>query len=94
MAELKKEGDEICIGDVVAVQAVDWGMCGDQHQRETAFKIVHAMVYGEVIAHTADGEGIVIAPQVFRDGDVRCTLVIPYVTIKKLWVLAEQEDFT
>lgn len=81
------EGEFVNIGDIVALDCVDWGSYAEQHSRSEPFEIVKAMVYGEVIAHTADGEGVVVAPQVFDGGDVRFTLVVPYCTIKRFFVL-------
>lgn len=82
-----KEGDIVNVGDIVAIDCVDWGSYAEQHSRKEPFTIVKAMVYGEVIAHTEDGEGIVVAPQCFRSGDVRYSLVVPFCTIKNFYVL-------
>ena len=87
-----EEGEIINIGDIVALDCVDWGSYEAQHSRKEPFTIVKAMVYGEVIAHTDDGEGIVVAPQVFEEGDVRCTLVVPYCTIKRFYVLTTRKE--
>jgi hypothetical protein len=86
------EGEIVNIGDIVAIDCVDWGSYAAQHSRSEPFKIVEAMVYGEVIAHTADGGGVVVAPQVFDGGDVRFTLVVPYCTIKRFFVLTTRKQ--
>jgi hypothetical protein len=85
-------GDSVDVGTIVAVQAYDWGMYNDQHPRVDAYKIVKATVYGEVIGHTADGDGLVIAPQVFEEGDVRCTLVIPWCTVRRIYMLGTKDE--
>ena len=86
------EGAIVNIGDIVAIDCVDWGSYADQHDRRQDFTIVKAMVYGEVIAHTADGEGVVVAPQCFHSGEVRFTLVVPWCTIKNFYVLTTRKE--
>lgn len=86
------EGEIINVGDIVAIDCVDWGSYADQHSRAEPFSITKAMVYGEVIAHTQDGEGVVIAPQVFDDSDVRFTLVVPLCTVKRFFVLTTRAE--
>lgn len=86
------EPDAIEIGDIVAIDCVDWSIYSEQHARVQPYSVVKAIVYGEVIARTDDGEGVVIAPQVFRDGDLRFTLVVPVVTIKRCFVLAKRGE--
>lgn len=91
--KLTKYGDSHPVGEIVAIECVDWGLYPEQHSRNGPFSIIKAMIYGEVVGHTEDGEGIVIAPQVFVDGDVRCALVIPWVTIRRFFVLCNKDDF-
>lgn len=73
---------QVAVGDVVAICAVDWAICEGQTPRNYNYRIVHGVLYGEVIAYV-DG-GIAIAPQVFVDGDVRGALVIPLVCIQSI----------
>lgn len=73
------------VGDIVAINAVDWGYEEGQHAASSAFDIVRARIYGQVVI--VNDEWITIAPQVFDGGDVRCALSIPWVTVSLLIVL-------
>lgn len=78
------------LGDVVAVQAVDWGMVNVQTSvDDPAHRIVRGTIYGQVIR--CNDEQITVAPQVFDDGDVRCALTMPWVTVQQVTVLAKGE---
>lgn len=77
--------DAIRVGDVLAVNAVDWAIHTEQTTRDHAYKIIHGDLYGQVIA--VSDEGFTLAPQVFQDGDVRCALVIPFVCVKSVDIL-------
>lgn len=73
------------VGDVLCVSAVDWGIYTEQTSINAKYSIVHATIYGEVIY--VDDDCFAIAPQVFRDGDARCTLVVPFVCVSRVEVL-------
>lgn len=73
------------VGDVLAVHAVDWAIYTEQTPDTHEFKVVHGVIYGQVVAVTDDG--FALAPQVFQDGDVRCTLMIPFVCVSSIEVL-------
>lgn len=73
------------VGDVVAINAVDWGYEDDQLAASSDFSIVRARIYGEVIL--CNDEWITVAFQVFDGGDVRCTLSIPWVTVTHIVIL-------
>lgn len=74
------------VGDVVVIEAVDWGMVNHQTtQDDEAHTIVRGRLYGEVII--VNDEWITLAPQVFSDGDVRCSLSVPWVAVKSVTML-------
>lgn len=74
------------IGDVVAVEAIDWGMVNQQTTADDpAHRIVRGTIYGVVTICT--DEQITVAPQVFDDGGVRCALTMPWVTVQKVVIL-------
>lgn len=73
------------IGDIVAINAVDWGYEEGQFPAVSAFDIVRARVYGQVVL--VNDEWITLAFQVFDGGDVRCVLSIPWVTVSQLVIL-------
>lgn len=73
------------VGSIVAVHALDWAVYEQQLPRNSSWKIVEAMIYGEVVA--ANGEFVAIAHQVFVDGDVRNVLVVPIAAIKSVQLL-------
>lgn len=78
------------IGDVVAVEAIDWGMVNVQTRiDDPAHRIVRGTIYGAVTICT--DEQITLAPQVFDDGGVRCTLTLPWVTVQKVIILQKVE---
>lgn len=78
------------IGDIVAVEAVDWGMVNHQTERDDpAHTIVRGRLYGEVIV--CNDEWITLAPQTFSDGGVRNSLSIPWVTISTVVILEGME---
>lgn len=77
------------VGDVLAVEAVDWGIHTEQTPLDGKYRIVHATLYGEVIY--VSEEGFALAPQVFVDGDARCTLVVPFVCVKRVEILKKVE---
>lgn len=76
---------QVNVGDVVLVKAVDWALHSEQTSRNHKYHCIHAKIYGEVVALTE--ESIAIAPQVFEDDEVRCTLVVPFVCVKHVEVL-------
>lgn len=76
---------QVKVGDVVAIRAVDWAVYNEQVARDYDWRIVQATIYGQVVA-IRDG-GMAIASQVFDEGDVRNTLVIPLVCIQSIAVL-------
>lgn len=74
------------VGDVVAVEAVDWGMVNHQAPaNDPAHRVVRGTIYGAVTICT--DEQITLAPQVFDDGGVRCALTLPWVTVQKVIIL-------
>lgn len=77
------------VGDVVAVEAVDWGYEGEQLPANSAFAIVYGTIYGKVIK--CNDEQITLAFQVFHGGDVRSVLSIPWVTVTKITILERAE---
>jgi hypothetical protein len=77
------------LGDIVELYAVDWAVYADQRPRESAWGIVKARLYGEVIH--MDEESITIAPQAFVDGDVRFALSAPWATIETIKILQHKE---
>jgi hypothetical protein len=76
---------QVSVGDIVCVYALDWAILSEQTVRNINWDVVRGKVYGELIAITEDG--LVVASQVFDDGGVRSTLVIPKVCIKSVTVL-------
>lgn len=76
---------QVKVGNVLAVTAVDWAMHAEQTARDHDYRIITGTLYGEVVAVSDDG--FALAPQVFHDGDVRCTLVVPFVCVKHVEVL-------
>ena len=70
------------VGDVVRIEAVDWAMYNDAFTQHTEFDMVTGVVYGQVVRVT--DEVIAVAPQVFSDGGVRCTLALPWVTVTEV----------
>lgn len=76
---------QVKVGNVLAVTAVDWAMHAEQTARDHDYRIITGTLYGEVVAVLDDG--FALAPQVFHDGDVRCTLVVPFVCVKHVEVL-------
>lgn len=81
--------EQVHVGDVVKVQAVDWAIHEGQVSRHLPFAPVRGTNYGEVIA--VDADGLTIAPQVFTDGQVRYPLTMPLVTIELVEILARAE---
>lgn len=78
------------LGDVVAVEAVDWGFEGEQLPANFAFAIVYGTIYGKVIK--CNGEQITLAFQVFHGGDVRSVLSIPFCTVTKITILEHSDQ--
>lgn len=78
------------LGDVVAVDAVDWGFEGEQLPANSDFAIVYGTIYGKVIKCT--DTQITLAFQVFHGGDVRSVLSIPWVTVTKITILERGND--
>lgn len=78
------------VGDVVKVEAVDWGMVDRQvAATDTVHRIVRGTVYGQVIICT--DEQMTIAPQVFDDSSVRCALTMPWVTVQTVTILEKAQ---
>lgn len=73
---------QVKIGDIVMLNAVDWALHAEQTSVNYEYSCIHAKIYGEVVA--LDDESIAVAPQVFDNEDVRCTLVVPLVCIKEI----------
>ena len=64
---------------IVSIYAVDWGTYYEQVSRNTDFKIVKGWVHGQVVKE--EEEYLVIAQEVFDEGDVRIVVTIPKVCI-------------
>jgi len=77
--------DQVTVGDIVEVHAVDWGLYQTQVPGTTEFDIVRGRIYGQVVRIADDS--ITVAPQVFEDDGVRFALALPIVTITNLTVL-------
>jgi hypothetical protein len=74
------------VGDVVKVEAVDWGLVDEQTRpNDLVHRIVRGTIYGQIIICT--DEQITLAPQVFDDGSVRCALTMPWVTVLRVTIL-------
>ena len=86
----KRKNKRPDLGDVVEISAVDWGIHIEQMSAESAFDIVRAWLYGQVVRMTDDA--ITIAPQVFAPDDVRFALSVPWVTIGQITILKHAED--
>lgn len=78
------------VGDVVAVEAVDWAYEGEQMSAQSAFTIVHGTIYGKVLIY--NDSQITLAFQVFHHGDVRSVLSIPVVCVSKITILEHAEE--
>lgn len=85
----ERVGPQVKVGDVVAIKAVDWALHSEQTSRTQKYTCIHASLYGEVVSLTE--ESVAIAPQVFEDDQVRCTLVVPLVCVKSIAVLTEAQ---
>lgn len=75
----------IKVGAMLAVHAVDWALHAEQVRANHDYRIISGTLYGKVVAVLEDG--FALAPQVFDDGDTRCTLVVPFVCVKRVDVL-------
>lgn len=84
-SKMVKGFEKPALGDVVAVDAVDWSLITGEHDRGAGFSIVRGRLFGEVIV--VNDEWITLAPQVFSAGGVRCALSIPWVTIMRVVIL-------
>ena len=79
------------IGDVCAIDAVDWGSYeGAQLPTSMHFSIVYATIYGKIVA--VDDDQIVLAMQVFFTGGIRGVLAIPWVTVTKVVILERVDE--
>jgi hypothetical protein len=58
-------------------------------ERTYPFRIMRAIVYGEVIH--VDHEGLTIAAETFEDGGLRGVRTYPIVTIEQVEILARAE---
>ena len=79
-------------GDIVRIEALDWTMYNEQVSRDDNFKLTRAVIIGEIVKPTPFREGIVIAPQLFEDETIRCSLVVSYATIINMCRLASSGD--
>jgi hypothetical protein len=73
------------IGDVVEIDALDWGFEAEQLPATADFTMVRGKLYGQVIVCNRDW--ITLAPQVFSDDTVRCAISIPWVTVQRVTLL-------
>jgi len=80
------------IGSIVCIDAIDWAMYNTQSDPDEEYKLVRGLLYGEVVKYVSNGEGVLITPQRFEEGDIRCSLSIPLTAIKSVRVLATRGE--
>jgi hypothetical protein len=88
--ELSSIPDQIHVGDVVKITAVDWNIYESPVSQHTPFEVARADLYGQVMRVT--DRAVSIAPQVFTDGYVRYPLTVPLSTIERVEILARADS--